>query len=294
MLDWKNSLINLGSSFRSKEFSSKNTSLVVCLPRLDFAHSFISIGILGNIFKESNLNTDISNLLSKNVTFYDKNKKIIGKLEEIEEIEGVGRCAKIVHHRNTKGTSKSLDYIVPETNWASIALAKNQESYESKSNTFNPLKLTKKSSGIFHYEGLENKFGKGFCSWLMKQSDDFLHLLPESKKRLNVELSNENIMVENLGEINVGKILQNRVNILKYDEIIFSPSATKIIESCNMIYDFIENHKDEAKIILLGRNQPSYNEYAAFINSFFSTYRCLETSPIKDISSAIYFKAYAK
>ena len=295
---WENSLIQLGYKFSVNTFESAGCVLVVCLPRLDFSSSLLSLGALGAIYDNAANSINIDNLIGKNVTYYDKSKRKIGRLESIEDISGV-MYANIVHHKNTKGNSRSLSELIGQSKWDQIALAKNQSGEEdegknSSSQELNPLKLTERSSGDFYYEKLEKMFGNGFCAWLMKQSNQNLFLLPESQRRIDEELSYNEVYLNSIGNVNLGKVLKNRLKLVKYGDRNTSISHIDLIESSPTISDYLENNKESSKIVILGRNQPSYDDNASFVNSYLDSYEPGELNFEIKLSRAIFHSFYKR
>ena len=157
--------------------------------------------------------------------------------------------------------------------------------------SYQPTKIVS-SSKKESYGNLDGVIHRKFSDWCLKQSNNFIDLLPEYKNRVMKEMSLNPVNTINFGKLKFGHILRDRINIVNFDHISSSIESVKVMESNPRIFDFIENNKESKKIIILGRNQSSYSEVSSYINDFHSGHQTFNIKRSEDMNAAIMWKCY--
>jgi hypothetical protein len=298
---WAKALVELGKAISDlSRPPSHLTTLVVCLPRVDFAAGLMTLGlILHRLVADEDISGIIrlNSLVGEWVSFPGDNKTLIGYLESVDHDSKQARIAvykrqppdfEEMSYEKRKNyvppCSGALYYLIKASRWHTVRPTGKNYSLEKGGTNL---------GGSLHHQGhdriikaINHHFGNAASDSLLRFSGETVTVLG-NVSRLNKELE-EPVFSEpalSLNDIvrpnslNDGTAIHCVIKTTASQNIAPEPGSVAIIEATRSLADHLSATKACHRIIILGRNTHHYEEAAGIIRDIHS-FRVSDASPL--------------
>jgi hypothetical protein len=285
--EWATTLIALGQFFAEIKRATldRKSTFALCLPRIDYAAAFFAVGII----KQSHQGDPVADQLARLqklkgcwVSFVDGGRSRVGLLETVPEDIG-GQC-KILHYKKKLPDFESMTeeerkrYVPPKSgglwsvlgpdSWSSIKPAGRDFDSERGARADQVARATKQSARI-------QAFNRYFSADLGDEilSSRRCHVwIYGNTTRIHSEISESLIPNEDLC---LAEILRPdsqpeyttsaHCSVAAGKDIRVEADSMVVLEAGRCLADQLAATEDCHRVVLLGRNSPSYGESAQFV-----------------------------
>jgi len=270
--NWTLDLISLGAEFSllSSEQDVESLTLVLCLPRVDYAAAFLGLGILKSQLEsnESQGERRMKDLLGRYVICQDgRNKTRLGFLEYCE----INKDYKITEY-SRKNTSFS--WVLNNEDWQNVSPVGISFNRERRLNESQIKSVKAEAHSLFQ---INRHFNCSFSRSIF-ENPQCAFIVRGNKARISEEILSPLSICGNLA---LETVLRPK-NETKYAESFHcsvesfrstcdmqDDNSIVIIEASRNLSDDLVSFKKRNRIILLGRNSVSYDESSSLIMDTF-------------------------
>lgn len=295
---WCNTLISLGVSLgKSSVCKKKHITLILCLPRPDFATPLLALGALGGIFAESDKIEErkrIESLCGQWVEYPDKQKLKRGLMVGFDSIDeqsyaviSLLKCKppnfslmtseQRMRYRPPPVTEKTIK--LPTKIWGEIKpldpdIAAYCDVETGTAGGRGRARTETGESGRF----ADRVLGDGFTRWVHRATTSQLYL-QTTKNRLKdeLELSVHEMRCaadersQWIHAANLSPLLPDHVYRMGNGDFELNDTENVcILEANRTLEDALHKTKGRSRIVILSRNQASYSECAGILGNYFS------------------------